>query len=108
MMKRGDLITVAIPGDYGKPRPALIIQSDRASYLDSVTVLPLTSGQLDAGDFRISILPTIENGLNHLSYVMVDKVGTIRRAKAGPVIGHITDSEMAAVMRALTMFFGFA
>jgi mRNA interferase MazF len=107
-MKRGDLIPVALPGDYGKPRPALIIQSDLVNYLDSVTVLPLTSGALDASDFRISILPTFDNGLNHLSYVMVDKAGTIKRAKAGPVIGHITDSEMAAVMRAFALFCGFA
>ena len=108
MMKRGDLISVAIPGDYGKPRPALIIQSDRTSYLDSITVLPLTSGELNADDFRIGILPSIENGLIHFSYVMVDKAGTIRRTKAGPVIGRITDNEMADVNRALAAFLGFA
>jgi hypothetical protein len=28
-MRRGDLVTVAAPGDFGKPRPALVIQSDR-------------------------------------------------------------------------------
>ncbi|MFC4487892.1 type II toxin-antitoxin system PemK/MazF family toxin, partial [Tepidiphilus baoligensis] len=26
-MQRGDLVTVSLPGDYGKPRPALIVQS---------------------------------------------------------------------------------
>lgn len=27
-MRRGDIVTIALQGDYGKPRPALIIQSD--------------------------------------------------------------------------------
>ena len=107
-MKRGDFISVAFSGDYGKPRPALVIQSDRTSYIHSVTLLPLTSEELDANDFRIQIVPTAENGLRHISYVMIDKVGTIRRSKAGPVIGRITDSEMDAVIRAFAVFFGIA
>jgi mRNA interferase MazF len=103
-MKRGDLISVALPGDYGKPRPALVIQSDRTHYLHSVTLLPLTTEDLDAKDVRIRIVPTAENGLRHISYVMIDKAGTIRRLKAGPVIGRITDSEMDAVIRAFAVF----
>jgi mRNA interferase MazF len=27
-MKRGDFVTIALQGDFGKPRPALVIQSD--------------------------------------------------------------------------------
>lgn len=27
-MKRGDVVTVVLPGAFGKPRPALVIQSD--------------------------------------------------------------------------------
>ena len=44
-MRRGDLIVVAMPGDYGKPRPAIVIQDDAFDTLTSVTVLPLTSGK---------------------------------------------------------------
>lgn len=33
-MKRGDIITVALSGDYGKPRPAVVVQNDKVS-LDS-------------------------------------------------------------------------
>ena len=42
-MRRGDLITVAMQGTYGKPRPALVIQATWIEGLDSVTFLPLTS-----------------------------------------------------------------
>ena len=27
-MKRGDVVIVSAPGDFGKPRPAVVIQSD--------------------------------------------------------------------------------
>jgi hypothetical protein len=27
-MRRGDLVVVSLPGDYGKPRPALVVQCD--------------------------------------------------------------------------------
>ena len=30
-MSRGDVVIVAAPGDYGKPRPAVIVQSDALS-----------------------------------------------------------------------------
>jgi mRNA interferase MazF len=41
-VKRGDLVTVALPGDLGKPRPALIIQSDLFDAHPSVAILPVT------------------------------------------------------------------
>ncbi|MEZ1817420.1 type II toxin-antitoxin system PemK/MazF family toxin, partial [Pseudomonas aeruginosa] len=46
-MKRGDLVTVALQGDYGKPRPALVIQSDQFPGTASVVVLPVTSTLMD-------------------------------------------------------------
>lgn len=109
MMRRGDLVTVAIPGDYGKPRPALVVQSDHIRKLDSVTVVPFTTDFIEDGDdLRVEIEPTSGNGLRHLSYVMIDKIGTIRRAKCGPRIGHLSDDDMARVNRALAVFLGFA
>lgn len=107
-MQRGDLITVVISGDFGKPRPALVIQSDIFGHIDSVTVLPLTSENIDADDCRIAIQPTAENALKHVSYVMIDKASTIRRSKAGGVIGRIAEDELAIVTRALALFLGFA
>jgi len=105
-MARGDLIAVSVPGDFGKPRPALIVQSDLFGDLGSITVLPLTSERLDANDCRIAIDPTDENGLRNPSFVMVDKIGTLRRVKAGRVIGRIMQSEIEAVDRALAIFLG--
>lgn len=41
--RRGDLVTVSLPGNYGKPRPALVIQSDLLAELESVILYPITS-----------------------------------------------------------------
>lgn len=43
VIQRGDLVVVALSGDYGKPRPALVVQSDDFQALPSVTVLRITS-----------------------------------------------------------------
>jgi mRNA interferase MazF len=107
-MRRGDLITVALQGDYGKPRPALVIQSDLFDEHPSVTVLPVTSDLRDAPIFRVALEPGEINGLEKLSQVMVDKAMTISREKAGEPFGRISDSEMLAVTRALAVFLGFA
>jgi len=72
-MKRGDLVTVALPGDYGKPRPAVVIQSDLFDAHPSVTILPVTSELREAPLFCVQVEPTWDNGLRRLSQVMVDK-----------------------------------
>ena len=41
-MMRGDFVTIAMQGDFGKPRPALVIQADPFNAHSSVTVLPVT------------------------------------------------------------------
>jgi len=33
-MQRGDIVTVAAPGAYGKPRPAVVIQGDILNQAD--------------------------------------------------------------------------
>jgi mRNA interferase MazF len=107
-MKRGDILTIAVKGDYGKPRPALLIQSNLFSGHPSMTVLPITSGLRDTPIFRITIIPSESNGLQKLSQVMVDKAMTIPREKCGEVFGKLEDTEMLQITRALAVFLGIA
>jgi mRNA interferase MazF len=107
-MRRGDLVTVALQGDLGKPRPALVIQSDLFDSHPSVTILPVTSELRDTPLFRIAVNPNEQNGLGRPSQVMVDKPQSISRDKIGAVIGHLDDETMLAVNRALAVFLGFA
>lgn len=108
-VKRGDLVTVTIQGNDGKPRPALVIQSDLYREHSSITILPLTRQvRDDLPLFRISVAPTTENGLKAASQVMVDKAYTAPRGKIGAAIGYLEPEAMTEVVRALAVFLGFA
>ncbi|MGC1387870.1 MAG: type II toxin-antitoxin system PemK/MazF family toxin [Steroidobacteraceae bacterium] len=107
-MRRGDIVSIVLPGAYGKPRPALVVQSDLFDALPSVTVLPITSELRTAPLLRISIEPTTDNGLRKNSQVMVDKAQTVPRDKVGATIGRLHEDTVVAVDRALAVFFGIA
>jgi mRNA interferase MazF len=107
-VKRGDLVTVAAPGDYGKPRPSLVIQSDSFADHPSVTILPLTSKLRETPLYRITVEPDSTNGLRKLSQIMIDKAQSVPRGKIGSHVGQLDDAIMLAVTRALAVFLGFA
>ena len=105
-LKRGDLITIPVSGDYGKPRPALILQADAFDHLASVTVAPLTSEIHDAPLLRVTIQPGKETGLHRPSQVMVDKITTVPRSKVGQRIGFLDGSTVRAINQAIKGFLG--
>ena len=105
-MRRGDLVTIALQGDYGKPRPALVVQSDLFNEHPSVTILPVTSELRDTPLFRIRLEPTEANGLQKTSDVMVDKAQSVPKERIGTVLGCISDEEMLAINRSLAVFLG--
>lgn len=107
-MKRGDVVTVALSGDFGKPRPAVVVQSDLFADHPSVTLLPVTSELRELPLFRIPIEANETNGLARNYEVMVDKIQTVSRAKIGARIGSLPDGEMLAVTRSLALFIGIA
>ena len=107
-MRRGDLVTVALQGTYGKHRPALVIQSDLFAEHPSVTILPVTSELRATPLFRIQVEPTPENGLRVISQIMVDKAQSVPRDEIGGSFGRLDPEAMVAVNRALAVFLGFA
>ncbi len=107
-MKRGDFVTIAMHGDFGKPRPALLIQADQFDEHATVTVLPVTSTRVAAPLFRIDVQPSTTNGLQRPSQIMADKAITFKREKVGPAFGHIDADAMVQVERCLAVFLGLA
>ena len=108
-MKRGDVVTVAAAGDYGKPRPAVIVQTDALPLEHaSIVVCQMTSDITDAPDFRVTIEPSEQNGLRARSQVMADKPVTIRRERLGRNIGHLEDKDLARLNIALAFVMGLA
>ncbi|WP_397391997.1 type II toxin-antitoxin system PemK/MazF family toxin [Polynucleobacter sp.] len=108
-MKRGNVVTVAIQGDFGKPRPALVLQSDVFSDIHAtVTVALISSEIVQAPIFRLDIEPNEANGLTRPSQVQIDKIMSIRSEKIGSVIGELNDVMMVRVNRALALWLGLA
>lgn len=108
-MKRGDVVTVAASGDHGKPRPAVIVQTDALPARHaSVVICQMTSECGDAPDFRVSIDPTDKNGLRLRSQVMADKPVTVRRERIGRMVGHLDDKDIARLNIALAFVMGLA
>ncbi len=107
-MRRGDLITVAVSGDYGKPRPAVVVQSDRLQGTDSVIVCQLTSTLRDASSFRVTIEPSSQTGLRTTSQIMVDKMIAVHRSRCGGVIGRLEPTSQANLDSCLALVLGLA
>jgi mRNA interferase MazF len=104
--RRGDLVTVSLSGDFGKPRPALVIQSDAYSFHPSVTILSLTSDLYDAPNIRVAVQPNEVNGLLLPSQIMIDRAATLLRHNVGRHIGHIEPNMLDEVYRKLIRFLG--
>jgi mRNA interferase MazF len=107
-MRRGDLVTAALPGDYGKPRPVLIIRDDAFHDLPAVTVLPLTTDLRDFPLFRITVEPSLGNGLRERSQIMADKAVTVSWSRIRQDIGRLESATMGETDIALARFFGLA
>lgn len=105
---RGEFVTIAMQGDFGKPRPALVIQADHFDEHATVTVLPISGTLVEAPLLRVTIQPSAENGLLKPSQVMVDKAITVKRDKLGQAFGRIDADAMVEVERRLAVFLGIA
>ncbi len=104
-MKRGDVILVVVPGDYSKPRPAVVIQTDLVNEThSSIVVCPVTSHLQDAELFRLTIEPSPDNGLRKTSQIMVDKIVAVRRDRIREAIGKLDEELMIRLKRSLAFW----
>lgn len=96
-LRRGDVVLVA----EGKPRPAVIIQSDVVPTPEQILICPFTTTLIDAPLYRLSVLPEPGTGLKKASQLMVDQAGTARRTKLNGVIGRLSDDDLDQLSDAL-------
>jgi mRNA interferase MazF len=107
-MRRGDLVTIALQGDVGKPRPALVVQSDHFDAHPTVTVLLVSSALVASPLLRVTVEPDELNGLRARSQIIVDKAMTVMRGEVGPAFGTLGQDRMLEVERCLALFLGIA
>lgn len=104
-MKRGDVVVAAPRGDYGKPRPCVVIQSDLFEPTESLLVCLITSDVADAADLRLTLSPSSSNGLRVASQVMVEKITAVRRERCRK-IGALKPTEIGRLNALLAMVIG--
>ena len=105
-LRRGEIVTVAGGVYASNPRPALIVQDDRFDATDSLTVCPFTSTEVDAPLLRVHVKADGENGLDQDSFLMVDKLTTVRRSNAH-VVGRLGATTLIEFERRVLVFLGF-
>ena len=107
-MKRGDIVLAAAGGDYGKPRPWVVIQSNavRQDYA-SITLCPVTT-TITPSDFRVRVAASVASGLRDTSDIMVDKVQTLPRERIRAELGSLDAETMKALDNALRVWLGLA
>ena len=101
-MKKGDIVTIAMQGDYGKPRPAVVFQSEQL-VTDSILLIPFTTYLIEESKIRILIKPNKNNGLQKTSQTMTEKITAIKKDKVGEVIGRLEPDEVKQIEQALLL-----
>ena len=107
-MKRGEIWVAAGSGYASKPQPSLIIQDDWFDATESVTVCLMTSTDSPAPLARVSVPADGVSGLDIPSWVMVDKIMTVRRSKMSKQVGRLTARQLVDVERLVLVFLGMA
>lgn len=107
-MIRGEIWTVAGGVYASKPRPAVILQDDRFDGTDSVTVCPVTSTAVSAPLLRLPLGADALSGLDAASFVMADKITTVRRSHVSERVGRLSARQLVDLERLVMVFLGLA
>jgi mRNA interferase MazF len=108
-VKRGDVVIVVAPGEFGKPRPAVIVQANElGDRTTSIIVCPLSSAVARGGRIRPVIEPTPGNRLRARSQIMTDKITALRRDRVRAAVGRLDPDQLADLDRALLIVLGLA
>jgi len=85
LVPRGAVVVLADrAGRYtGKPRPAIVLQSDIYSETDSLIVVLITTTERDAPLLRVPVQASTSTGLDRPSWVMIDKITAVAREQGG-------------------------
>ena len=106
-LKRGDIVLAVAPGAYGKPRLAVVVQTDFANETHrSIVACPMTSHIQQAPLFRLDVQPSEETGLNKKSQIMVDKIVSLPRGKITNVVGQLDEEAIVGLNRSLVFWLG--
>ncbi len=107
-MKRGAVVVVALPGDTGKPRPAVVLRADQFAAHNRIAVVPLTSELHALPTLRVDLAPSPNNGLRIACQAMIDRLTNVAVGRIRQTIGQLVDADLQAIARAVAVYLGFA
>jgi|307.fasta_scaffold568458_2 mRNA interferase MazF len=107
-IRRGAVVTVALPGAFGKPRPAIVLRSNHFAAHQIVSLVPVSSFRRNAPLLRVDIAPSTDDGLTASSQAMIDTLQSVRIRRIGGVIGQLDTADLRRITRAVAMYLGFA
>lgn len=84
----------------------MVLGSDALARLPYATMVALTTTALAEPDLRLPVAPTIENGLQQLSFAMVDWPQTIRAEHMGEIVGHLDPLTLETVTGRVAVVLG--
>ncbi len=107
-MIRGSVVVVALPGDAGKPRPAIVLRGNAFGGHNRVTLVPCTGEQQAWPTLRVALTPSAENGLRLPCQAMIDRLTSVAVDRVRQVIGALIAADLRAIDRAVLVYLGFA
>lgn len=107
-VKRGDIVIVT-HADFGKPRPAVVVQADEFNENPTtILVCPITSEVTEKLPLRPIVQPNPSSGLRERSQIMTDKMLALRRDRVLGALGSIDNATRDQLDRALILILGLA
>ncbi len=105
--QRGDIVILVAPGDFGKPRPAVIIQADAFNdEAPSYTVCLFTTELRETPMIRVTVVPTAKNGIKEPAQIMADKVMSVKPERIKQKVGSLSALLMRDLDRSLRLWLG--
>ena len=96
-------------GDLGRPRPAVVVESDAMPPTEHVLVCPGTSYLVEAAEpRRVLVLPDESNGLRLPAQFQSDKVSPARRDRCGDIVGRLDSRSLSDLTMQLGELLGLA
>lgn len=108
IVRRGDVVLIVVPGELGKPRPAVVVQADELGSRRTVVVCPMSSETDETTILRPVIEATGETGLHSVSQIMTDKITAVRRDRIRRVLGSLRAVDVERLDRAILIVLGLA
>ena len=106
VVKRGDIfyadLSPVIGSEQGGIRPVIIIQNDIGNKYSPTVIVAAITSQINKAKLPTHVeISSEEYGLNRDSVVLLEQIRTLDKKRLKEKIGHMTDSDMKKVNKAL-------